>query len=114
MPILAFRHYNSAAMHSAASHGLNRRAVALAVLVAALGYFVDIYDLILFSMVRVRSLKALGVPPTSCSRQGVLLLNMQMTGMLIGGIAVGHPRRQARPAVGAVRIDHDVFDRQPR
>ena len=37
------------------------RAVALAILVAALGYFVDIYDLILFSIVRVPSLRAIGV-----------------------------------------------------
>ena len=40
-----------------------RRAVGLAILVAALGYFVDIYDLILFSIVRVSSLRSLGVPP---------------------------------------------------
>ena len=34
---------------------LSRRALALAITVAALGYFVDIYDLILFSIVRVRA-----------------------------------------------------------
>jgi MFS family permease len=76
-------------MPSAPSSGLNRRAVALAVLVAALGYFVDIYDLILFSIVRVRSLTAIGVPPDQLLARGVLLLNMQMTGMLVGGIAWG-------------------------
>jgi MFS family permease len=76
-------------MPSVASSGLNRRAVALAVAVAALGYFVDIYDLILFSIVRVRSLTAIGVPPGQLLDRGVLLLNMQMTGMLIGGIAWG-------------------------
>ncbi len=38
-----------------------RRALALAVAVAALGYFVDIYDLVLFSILRVPSLRALGV-----------------------------------------------------
>ena len=68
---------------------LSRRAVALVVLVAALGYFVDIYDLILFSIVRVRSLTALGVPQERLLATGVLLLNMQMTGMLLGGIAWG-------------------------
>jgi putative MFS transporter len=68
---------------------LNRSAVAFAVLVAALGYFVDIYDLILFSIVRVRSLTSIGVPPDQLLSKGVLLLNMQMTGMLIGGIAWG-------------------------
>jgi len=76
-------------MPSASSSALNHRAVALAVVVAALGYFVDIYDLILFSIVRVRSLTAIGVPPERLLSQGVLLLNMQMTGMLIGGIAWG-------------------------
>ncbi len=68
---------------------VNRRAIAFAVLVAALGYFVDIYDLILFSIVRVRSLTSMGVPPDQLLTKGVLLLNMQMTGMLIGGIAWG-------------------------
>ena len=36
--------------------------ISAAILIAALGYFVDIYDLILFSIVRVASLKGLGVP----------------------------------------------------
>jgi MFS family permease len=65
------------------------RRVALAILVAALGYFVDIYDLILFSIVRVASLQGLGVPEDQILSQGVLLLNMQMGGMLIGGILWG-------------------------
>src|SRR6185295_56267 len=65
------------------------RVVYLTVLVAALGYFVDLYDLILFSIVRVKSLTAIGVPQGDMLRTGVLLLNMQMTGMLLGGIAWG-------------------------
>jgi MFS family permease len=65
------------------------RKVALAILVAALGYFVDIYDLILFSIVRVTSLRSLGVPEDQILSQGVLLLNMQMGGMLLGGIIWG-------------------------
>lgn len=60
-----------------------------AVLVAALGYFVDIYDLILFSIVRVPSLKALGLDDAAITSQGLLLLNLQMGGMLIGGILFG-------------------------
>ena len=56
---------------------------------AALGYFVDIYDLILFSIVRVKSLKDLGVPDQELLSQGVVLLNMQMGGMLLGGILWG-------------------------
>jgi MFS family permease len=63
--------------------------MALAILVAALGYFVDIYDLILFSIVRVSSLRGLGVAEDQILGQGVLLLNMQMGGMLVGGIIWG-------------------------
>ena len=59
------------------------------ILVAALGYFVDIYDLILFSIVRVPSLTALGLSGDALLASGVLLLNMQMAGMLVGGIAWG-------------------------
>ena len=59
------------------------------VLVASLGYFVDIYDLILFGIVRVPSLTSLGIKGDQLIKVGVLLLNMQMTGMLIGGIIFG-------------------------
>jgi putative MFS transporter len=65
------------------------RAVWMAILVAALGYFVDIYDLILFSIVRVASLRAIGVAEDDLLDTGVLLLNMQMGGMLIGGVFWG-------------------------
>ncbi|MDX5346079.1 MAG: MFS transporter [Hymenobacteraceae bacterium] len=62
----------------------------VSVIVAALGYFVDIYDLVLFSIVRIPSLKDLGVTEQSALlEQGVLLLNMQMAGMLLGGIFWG-------------------------
>jgi MFS family permease len=57
--------------------------------VGALGYFVDVYDLILFSIVRGASLKGLGVPADQILPKGVLLLNWQMGGMLIGGIFFG-------------------------
>jgi putative MFS transporter len=65
------------------------RSVKLAVLVAALGYFVDIYDLILFSVVRVKSLEALGVTGAAALTWGVSIINWQMIGMLIGGILWG-------------------------
>jgi len=61
----------------------------LTVIVSALGYFVDIYDLVLFSIVRIPSLRDLGVPETELLTVGVRLLNMQMTGMLLGGIVWG-------------------------
>lgn len=61
----------------------------MAILVAALGYFVDIYDLILFSIVRIKSLKAIGVAESALLSDGVWLLNMQMIGMLLGGVLWG-------------------------
>jgi putative MFS transporter len=64
-------------------------AVAAAVLLAALGYFVDIYDLILFSIVRVKSLKAIGVADADLLTSGALLLKWQMRGMLTGGLLWG-------------------------
>jgi putative MFS transporter len=59
------------------------------VIIAALGYFVDIYDLLLFSIVRVKSLKSLGIDEAQLLNEGVRLLNMQMIGMLLGGILWG-------------------------
>jgi MFS family permease len=59
------------------------------VLVAALGYLVDMYDLFLFSVVRVPSLKDLGVSDDQLLPEGITLLNMQMAGMLIGGVLWG-------------------------
>ncbi|SDL44913.1 Predicted arabinose efflux permease, MFS family [Pedobacter antarcticus] len=60
-----------------------------AILVASLGYFVDIYDLLLFSIVRIPSLKSLGLTGTQLTDTGILLLNIQMIGMLIGGVLWG-------------------------
>lgn len=65
------------------------RTVKLAVLVAALGYFVDVYDLILFAVVRVASLKDLGLSGDQLLSEGLYLLNMQMGGMLLGGVLWG-------------------------
>lgn len=63
--------------------------VALIILVASLGYFVDIYDLILFSVVRVKSLKDLGVADEDMLSVGATIINSQMFGMLLGGILWG-------------------------
>jgi MFS family permease len=62
---------------------------ALPVLVAALGYLVDMYDLFLFNIVRVPSLRAIGVPEDRMLEDGIFLLNLQMAGLLIGGIVWG-------------------------
>ncbi len=61
----------------------------LIVLVAALGYFVDAYDLILFVVIRKSSLLDLNVPLESLSSTGLNLFNIQMTGTLLGGIFFG-------------------------
>ncbi|HZG25363.1 MAG TPA: MFS transporter [Chitinophagaceae bacterium] len=66
-----------------------RQLLQVPVIVAALGYFVDIYDLLLFSIVRVPSLKALNVADADLLSEGVFLINMQMSGLLIGGILWG-------------------------
>jgi putative MFS transporter len=60
-----------------------------AVIVAALGYFVDIYDLLLFGIVRTDSLKDLGITGDAIRDQGEFLISMQMFGMLFGGILWG-------------------------
>ena len=61
----------------------------IAVLVAALGYFVDIYDLLLFNIVRVPSLGSLGLGPEEVKKSGEFIISIQMTGLLIGGIIWG-------------------------
>jgi MFS family permease len=59
------------------------------VLIAALGYLVDMYDLFLFSIVRVPSLRSLNLSGDSILKNGIMLLNLQMAGLLIGGIVWG-------------------------
>lgn len=61
----------------------------LPVIVAALGYFVDIYDLQLFGIVRVPSLKSLGLSGDEINTVGSTIINWQMGGLLIGGILWG-------------------------
>lgn len=58
-------------------------------LVAALGYFVDIYDLLLFGIVRVESLRSLGLDDAAIASEGLKLAQYQMAGLLIGGIVWG-------------------------
>ncbi|RQP10203.1 MAG: MFS transporter, partial [Parapedobacter sp.] len=61
----------------------------LLVIVAALGYFVDIYDLVVFSIVRVQSFRDIGIPEEEMRIDGEYVLNMQMGGLLLGGILWG-------------------------
>ena len=61
----------------------------IAVLVAALGYFVDIYDLLLFGIIRIESLKDLGLSEAQLLTDGETILQWQMWGLLIGGLIWG-------------------------
>jgi putative MFS transporter len=63
--------------------------IKLAVLVAALGYFVDAFDLMLFSILRVQSLKDLGLEGEDLLAVGKDLINWQMLGLLVGGLFWG-------------------------
>ena len=70
-------------------HSGLRQLFALPVIVAALGYMVDMYDLFLFNIVRLPSLKELGLRGEELFSKGLFILNVQMAGMLIGGILWG-------------------------
>jgi putative MFS transporter len=64
----------------------------LPVIVAALGYFVDIYDLLLFTIVREPSLAGIGVPLSDSIQviaASTKIINWQMVGLLIGGVLWG-------------------------
>ena len=67
----------------------SRSALIFAVAVAALGYFVDLYDIVIFGVVRVASLNDLGITGAENTRWGIYLFNLQRAGMLIGGFAWG-------------------------
>jgi MFS transporter, putative metabolite:H+ symporter len=61
----------------------------LALIVSALGFFVDVFDLLLFAIVRKPSLQSLGIEESMMVTQGEYLISVQMIGMLIGGILFG-------------------------
>jgi MFS transporter, putative metabolite:H+ symporter len=63
--------------------------LSLPVIVAALGYFVDIYDLLLFGIIRIPSLASFGLSETEVQISGEKILQWQMWGLLIGGIIAG-------------------------
>ncbi len=63
--------------------------LSIPVIVAALGYFVDIYDLLLFSITRVGSLRSLGLSDAEILTQGESIIMWQMGGLLLGGIIWG-------------------------
>lgn len=67
----------------------NKQLLSIPVIVAALGYFVDIYDLLLFGIIRVPSLVSLGLTDEQILTDGELILQWQMWGLLLGGIIWG-------------------------
>ncbi|MFM8912553.1 MAG: MFS transporter [Flammeovirgaceae bacterium] len=66
-----------------------RRLISIPVIVAALGYFVDIYDLLLFTIVKAPSMRGLGATDATMLIDSTTVINWQMGGLLIGGIVWG-------------------------
>jgi MFS family permease len=80
-----------AGSHFADTTTYNRK-LFFTIVIAALGYFVDVYELLLFTVVRVPSLTALGISPEDKKAMlaaSTSVINWQMTGLLIGGIIWG-------------------------
>lgn len=71
------------------SNSTIKQLLSIPVIVAALGYMVDMYDLFLFNIVRLPSLKAIGLSGDDLFHKGLIILDVQMAGMLIGGIIWG-------------------------
>jgi MFS family permease len=65
------------------------RTAFIGVIVSALGFFVDLYDIIIFSAERIDSFRDLGIPESQWTSAGGTILSMQMFGMLIGGFLWG-------------------------
>ena len=63
--------------------------ITIAIMVSALGYFVDMYDVYLFNVVRIQSLTSLGVAEKDLLTTGISILDWTFTGMLIGGVVWG-------------------------
>jgi len=66
-----------------------RRKMWMLIVIASLGYFVDVYDLLLFSAIRTQSLADIGVPGTDSLAVGLSLINWQNCGLVLGGLAWG-------------------------
>lgn len=69
---------------------LHNKKLWILIIVASLGYFVDIYDLVIFSIVRTQSLMDIGVREDAVRTTGMYIINMQMAGLLIGGFIWGY------------------------
>lgn len=63
--------------------------LSIPVLIGALGYFVDIYDLLLFGIIRIPSLKSLGLAEEAIRGEGEFIISIQMAGLMLGGVFWG-------------------------
>lgn len=80
---------------------------ALTIVIATLGYAVDLFDLILFSLVRVQSLQDLNVPATDMLSVGVNLISAQMAGLMVGGVfwgVLGDKRGRLSVLLGSILL----------
>lgn len=76
-----------------------------AILIAGLGFLVDVYDVLLFTILRIPSLQDLGVPAAKTLDVGVSLLNAQMVGLILGGVAwgvIGDKKGRRAALVGSI------------
>jgi MFS transporter, putative metabolite:H+ symporter len=91
-----------------ATHGYEISSKAkFTILVAALGYLVDVFDLILYTLLRNKSLTDLGVPKDHLKDVGAMLLNWQMAGFIVGGILwgiLGDKRGRLSTLLGSILI----------
>ena len=76
-------------MHKAMTQNRKYGILSLPVVVGALGYFVDIYDLLLFGIIRKQSLRDLNLTEEQVTTVGENMISIQMAGLLIGGIIWG-------------------------
>jgi MFS transporter, putative metabolite:H+ symporter len=81
--------------------------LSLPVLVAALGYFVDVYDLLLFTIVRQPSVMAVGATTETIIVDSAHIINWQMSGLLIGGIlwgVIGDKKGRLKVLFGSIML----------
>jgi MFS family permease len=79
----------------------------LAVIISALGFFVDVYDLLLFAIIRKPSLIDLGLSPAEVFTQGESIISIQMIGLLVGGIiwgVVGDKKGRLKVLFGSILV----------
>jgi hypothetical protein len=76
--------------------------LSLPVIVGALGFFVDVYDLLLFNIIRKPSLQDLGLSGDDILTSGENILSIQMIGILLGGIVWGILPKEKRGIAASI------------